>query len=265
MRGESLDAAPTPSHHPLLLPAFSLAAQTARASDLERSLAAAVDDAARWRAAADAAATAAEQAGAAGPAPGPAPGDPSREDALAAALAEKTLEGVALRRTLAAATARAAPSVAQARQLALDPAVAREFERLRADAAASARDAASLRERLAALPGAPGAEAVVARFHELQRENEELRVAAGEGAKAAAERRAAAAEALLADARASEAAAAAALEAALTGGRPQGRERGRGTERGRDKEREREPSRDRRRGGSSEGAGAGERKRGRRG
>lgn len=54
-----------------------------------------------------------------------------REAALQMQLAERSLECLELRRELASASAASDPSVVQLKQLMLDPAVAREFQRLR--------------------------------------------------------------------------------------------------------------------------------------
>jgi len=173
-----------------------------------------------------------------------------RAAALSAKLASKTLEALTLRRSLAAARAAAGPSVAQARQLLLDLAVAREFERLRREVEAHAGAAARLREQLRAVPGAAGAEALVARFHELQRENRGLAAAASEGRAAQAEGRAALAVAAAERARRGEAEAlarAVAAEKSSGGGGERERERGEREkrERSRGGSRERAPKRER--------------------
>ncbi|PNW81227.1 hypothetical protein CHLRE_07g347350v5 [Chlamydomonas reinhardtii] len=56
-----------------------------------------------------------------------------RDAALQMQLADRSLEALELRRELASASAAAEPSVVQLKQLMLDPAVAREFARLRAE------------------------------------------------------------------------------------------------------------------------------------
>jgi len=71
-----------------------------------------------------------------------------REAALQIQLAHATLENVELRREVAAGWQAAEPSVLQVRQLVTDPAVQREFDRLRAEHHNSGVQVQQLKEQL---------------------------------------------------------------------------------------------------------------------
>ncbi|GAB4813595.1 hypothetical protein N2152v2_000641 [Parachlorella kessleri] len=100
-----------------------------------------------------------------------------REAALQAALCAKTLENLDLRRQLQAAKQASDPSVVQLRQVLLDPAVNREFSRLRAEAEAKARELKIAQEELQAVQFSQESKAgrmLMAKCRALQDENEEM-------------------------------------------------------------------------------------------
>ncbi|PNH05275.1 FKBP12-interacting protein, partial [Tetrabaena socialis] len=74
-----------------------------------------------------------------------------RDAALQLQLADRNLEALELRRELAATSAASDPSVVQLKQLMLDPAVAREFGRLRGELEAAQAELATAREELTAV------------------------------------------------------------------------------------------------------------------
>ncbi|KAK9843755.1 hypothetical protein WJX81_004983 [Elliptochloris bilobata] len=128
----------------------------------------------------------------------------ARDVTLQQALAERNIDNVELRRQLAAARQAADPHIAQARQLLLDPAVAAEFERLKGEADAAAREARGLREELQAAHFSQESKVgrlLMAKCRALQEENEELGREAAEGRVAGLERQLALARGAVADMR----------------------------------------------------------------
>ena len=109
------------------------------------------------------------------------PEDPSngpRQDAfLHLMLSERNLEAVDLRRELSAALGAADPNVVQLKQLMLDPALNREFVRLRTELEASKMELRAAKVELAASTFSPESELgkkLVAKCRALADENEEM-------------------------------------------------------------------------------------------
>ncbi|KAG2442105.1 hypothetical protein HYH02_009594 [Chlamydomonas schloesseri] len=128
-----------------------------------------------------------------------------RDAALQMQLADRNLEALELRRELAAAAAAAEPSVVQLKQLMLDPAVAREFARLRAELEAAQAELATAREELTAVTFTQESKVgrqLMAKCRSLQEENEEMGRELAEGKAQAAEAAAALARAHADDMRA---------------------------------------------------------------
>ncbi|GIL53487.1 hypothetical protein Vafri_9057 [Volvox africanus] len=100
-----------------------------------------------------------------------------RDAALQMQLADRNLEALELRRELASAASAADPSVVQLKQLMLDPAVAREFARLRSELEAAQAELATAREELAAVTFTQESKVgrqLMAKCRSLQEENEEM-------------------------------------------------------------------------------------------
>ncbi|GIM05202.1 hypothetical protein Vretimale_9641, partial [Volvox reticuliferus] len=100
-----------------------------------------------------------------------------RDAALQMQLADRNLEALELRRELASAASAADPSVVQLKQLMLDPAVAREFSRLRSELEAAQAELATAREELAAVTFTQESKVgrqLMAKCRSLQEENEEM-------------------------------------------------------------------------------------------
>ncbi|EFJ47158.1 hypothetical protein VOLCADRAFT_105213 [Volvox carteri f. nagariensis] len=100
-----------------------------------------------------------------------------RDAALQMQLADRNLEALELRRELAAAASAADPSVVQLKQLMLDPAVAREFARLRSELEGAQAELATAREELAAVTFTQESKVgrqLMAKCRSLQEENEEM-------------------------------------------------------------------------------------------
>ncbi|GFR51413.1 hypothetical protein Agub_g13701, partial [Astrephomene gubernaculifera] len=100
-----------------------------------------------------------------------------RDAALQMQLADRNLEALELRRELAAVSAAADPSVVQLKQLMLDPAVAREFSRLKGELEAAQAELATAREELTAVTFTQESKVgrqLMAKCRSLQEENEEM-------------------------------------------------------------------------------------------
>lgn len=100
-----------------------------------------------------------------------------RESQLQAQLMEKILENMELRRHLQAAKAAAEPNVVQVRQLLLDPAVNREFQRMHKALEDKSEEAQRLREELQGTTfqfDSKAGRMLVAKCRTLQEENEEM-------------------------------------------------------------------------------------------
>ncbi|BDA49124.1 probable pre-mRNA-splicing regulator WTAP [Coccomyxa sp. Obi] len=127
-----------------------------------------------------------------------------REAKLQTALAEKNLEILELRWRVAAARETTHPSLAQARQLLTDPAVAKEFARLRDEAEAKAQEVRRLQEELQAVNFSQESKAgrlLMAKCRALQDENEDMGRDLAEGHVHALERQLALAKTALEDMR----------------------------------------------------------------
>ncbi|GLC53434.1 hypothetical protein PLESTB_000744700 [Pleodorina starrii] len=100
-----------------------------------------------------------------------------RDAALQMQLADRNLESLELRRELAVAASAADPSVVQLKQLMLDPAVAREFARLRGELETAQAELATAREELTAVTFTQESKVgrqLMAKCRSLQEENEEM-------------------------------------------------------------------------------------------
>ncbi|KXZ53674.1 hypothetical protein GPECTOR_6g591 [Gonium pectorale] len=107
-----------------------------------------------------------------------------RDAALQMQLADRNLEALELRRELAATAAAADPAVVQLKQLMLDPAVAREFARLKGELEAAQAELATAREELTAVTFTQESKVgrqLMAKCRSLQEENEEMGREAAEG------------------------------------------------------------------------------------
>mmetsp|Transcript_14418 Transcript_14418/g.43614 ORF Transcript_14418/g.43614 Transcript_14418/m.43614 type:complete len:256 (-) Transcript_14418:387-1154(-) len=118
----------------------------------------------------------------------------SRAAGLELALAQKNIECVHLRRGLHTAKQAADPNIVQVRQLLLDPAVQREFRKMRADADAKAHEAKLLHQELSAVAFSQESKTgrmLMAKCRTLQEENEDMGRELAEGKVHALERAAA--------------------------------------------------------------------------
>lgn len=118
----------------------------------------------------------------------------TRATGLELALAQKTVEGIQLRKGLHTARQAADPNIVQVRQLLLDPAVYREFRKMRTDADAKAHEAKLLRQELQAVAFSQDSKTgrmLMAKCRTLQEENEEYGRELAEGKVHALERAAA--------------------------------------------------------------------------
>lgn len=118
----------------------------------------------------------------------------ARATGLELALALKTVEGIQLRKGLHTARQAADPNIVQVRQLLLDPAVHREFRKMRTDADAKAHEAKLLRQELQAVSFSQDSKTgrmLMAKCRTLQEENEEYGRELAEGKVHALERAAA--------------------------------------------------------------------------
>ncbi|KAK9813270.1 hypothetical protein WJX72_011713 [[Myrmecia] bisecta] len=127
-----------------------------------------------------------------------------KEAALQMQLAERTMENIDLRRQLHQARQAADPTIAQVRQLLLDPAVAREFQRLREEVEGKAKEVKQLQEELQAVNFSQESKAgrmLMAKCRALQDENEEMGRELSEGKVHALERQVALAKGYVEDMR----------------------------------------------------------------
>ncbi|KAK9821853.1 hypothetical protein WJX74_005427 [Apatococcus lobatus] len=127
-----------------------------------------------------------------------------KEANLQAQVAEGVLEAVELRRQLHAARAAADPNIIQVRQLLLDPAVHREFQRLHHDAESKAQEIKQLKDELKAVSFSQESKAgrlLMAKCRALQDENEEMGRELSEGKVHALERQVALAKGYVDDMR----------------------------------------------------------------
>ncbi|MEW5307025.1 MAG: hypothetical protein WDW36_009446 [Sanguina aurantia] len=107
-----------------------------------------------------------------------------REAALQISLAERNLEGVELRREVAGAVAGADPAIIQLKQLLLDPAVGREFTRLRGDLEIAQMALKTAQEDLSAVAFTQESKIgrqLMAKCRALQAENEDMGMELAEG------------------------------------------------------------------------------------
>jgi hypothetical protein len=109
--------------------------------------------------------------------------EPRKDAFLHLMLSERNLEAIELRRELTAALGAADTNVVQLKQLMLDPALNREFVKLRSELEASRREVKAAQEELAAMafnPDSKLGKQLVSKCRSLADENEEM----GQGEKA---------------------------------------------------------------------------------